>query len=89
MLTKINYINLFIKVSSSALKRIPRLLCFNWIISCTLLMTLFSNDILSKLISPSYKPINSIGQLNQYKSSKTSLIWNESFVAKKHLVKLM
>ena len=52
-------------------------------------MTLFSNDILSKQISPTYKSIDTIDQLNQYKSKRTSLILKGSFVEKKNLVKLI
>ena len=46
---------------------------------------MFSNDILSKLISPSYKSIDSIDQLNQ-QPEMTTLIYEESFAMKKNLV---
>lgn len=48
-------------------------------------MTLFGNEIYSKLINPSYKSINSIEQLNHY-PSMTTIIWKESFVIKNNLV---
>ena len=48
-------------------------------------MTIFSNDILSKLISPSYESIDSIDQLNQ-RSDITTITWKDSFVIKNNLV---
>ena len=57
-----------------------------WIISSFFLITIFSNDILSRLISPSYESIDSINQLNQYHPTITTIIWDESFVIKNNLV---
>ena len=50
------------------------------------LVTIFSNDILSKLISPSYQSIDSIEQLNQHQSDITSIIWGNSLLIKHKLV---
>ena len=75
-----------LKVGSLSSKRIYKLSYLLWIISSFFLMTIFSNDILSKLISPLYETINSIDQLNQYKSSMTSIIWDKQFFVTNNLV---
>ena len=41
---------------------------------------------LSKLVSPSIKSIDSIEQLNQYKDSKTTMIFKRSFVYRNNYV---
>ena len=79
--------NVFIlKVSSITSNRRYKVSYLIWIISSFFLMTIFSNEILSKLISPSYESIDSIDQLNQYQSSITSIISKKSFVIKNNLV---
>ena len=50
------------------------------------LVTIFSNEILSKLINPSYQSIDSIEQLNQHQSDMTSIIWESSLLIKHKLV---
>ena len=49
-------------------------------------MALFSNDLLSNIISPSYNLIDSINHLNQRESTLTTLIWDKSFAVKNNLV---
>lgn len=66
--------------------RIYKLSYLLWIISSFLLVTLFSYDLLSNIISPSYNLIDSINHLNQRKSILTTLIWDKSFAAKNNLV---
>ena len=74
-----------IKVCSLSSNRIYKSSYLFWIILSFFLTTIFSNDILSKLISPSYQSIDSIDQLNQ-RSDITTIIWNGSFIIKKNLV---
>lgn len=57
-----------------------------WIFSSFLLVTLFSNEILSHLISPQYKSIDSIDQLNSHQSAMTTVIWEKSYAMKTKLV---
>lgn len=57
-----------------------------WIFGCIFITMMFSNDILSRLITPQYESINSIQHLNQYKTSKTTIIYKQSFAWKNHLV---
>ena len=86
--SRFNYIksNCFvIKVGSLSTNRIYKSSYLFWIFFSFFLMTIFSNDILSKLISPSYESIDSIDQLNQH-SDITTLIWKDSFIATKSLV---
>ena len=82
--TKTNFFFNF-KVGSLSSNRIYKSSYLFWIVTTFFLVTLFSNDILSKLINPSYKSINSIEQLNHY-SAMTTIIWKESFVIKNNLV---
>ena len=73
------------KVGLLSTNRIYKSSYLLWIIFSFFLVTIFSNDILSKLISPSYQSIDSIDQLNQ-RSDITTLIWKDSFIIKKNLV---
>ena len=56
-----------------------------WIITSFFFVTIFSNDILSRIITPSYQSIDSIDQLNHH-SDITTIIWKKSFVMKNNLV---
>ena len=84
-LTKLTLFFFNFKVGSLLSNRIYKSSYLLWIVTKFFLVTLFSNDILSKLINPSYKSINSIEQLNHY-LAMTTIIWKESFVIKNNLV---
>ena len=79
--------NVFIlKASSITSNRRYKMSYLLWIIGSFFLVTIFSNEILSKLINPSYASIDSIDQLNQYQPSITSIISKRSFVIRNNLV---
>ena len=73
-------------VGSLSSNHIFNLLYLTWIFGSFILVTLFSNDILSKLINPPLKLIDSIEQLNQFKPPKTSWLYKHSFAYKSNMV---
>lgn len=77
------------KVGSLSSNRIYSCAYLSWIFGSLILVTLFSNDILSKLINPSIILIDSIEQLNARKPTTTTWFFKYAFAIRTNMVKLI
>lgn len=73
-------------LASSQVNVKKRFLFISWLLASFFLNTIFSNDILARILTPKAKLIDSIAQLNKYSSSNTTIIKSKSYTNQHNLV---